>query len=55
MRIVDTGPLQRGDHAVELRDAGHGSDAYSVHSAAGDLIVAPVVKSGGLGRFTAIC
>jgi hypothetical protein len=40
MRIVDAGPLQRGDHAVELRDAGYGSDAYPVHSTARDLIVA---------------
>src|SRR5882762_7190031 len=40
MCIVDAGPLQRGDHAVELRDAGHGPDAYPIHSAARDLIVA---------------
>src|SRR5216683_8063590 len=40
MRIVDAGSLQRGDHAVELRDVGHRADAYSVHSAARDLIFA---------------
>src|SRR5258708_7648240 len=40
MRVIDAGPLQRGDDAVELRDVGYGSDAYSVHSAARDLIVA---------------
>src|ERR1700693_4880696 len=39
-RIVDSGPLQRGDDAVELRDVGHRSDSYAVHSAARDLIFA---------------
>ena len=38
--IIDTNPFQRGDHAVELSDIGHGSDAYPIHSAPGDLIVA---------------
>ena len=40
MRIVDAGPLERGDHAVEVRDVGHGADAHSIHSAARDHIVA---------------
>ena len=40
MSIVDAGPFQRGDHAVECRDVGHRSDADTVHSAAGELIVA---------------
>ena len=40
MRIVDAGLFQRGDHAVELRDVRHRSDAYSIHSSARDLIVA---------------
>ena len=40
MRIADARSPQRGDHAVELRDVGHGSDSNSIHSAAGKLIVA---------------
>src|ERR1700734_306033 len=40
MRVADAGPLQRRDHAIELRDVGHGSDADAVHPASRDLIVA---------------
>src|ERR1700733_10930248 len=41
MRVADAGPLERRDHAIELRDVGHGSDADAVHSASRGLIVAP--------------
>ena len=40
MRVVDSRSLQRGDQTIELRDVGHRSDPYPVHSAARDLIVA---------------
>jgi hypothetical protein len=40
VRVIDAGPLQRGDHAVELGDIGHRPDAHPVHSATRDLIVA---------------
>src|ERR1700722_6466409 len=40
MRIADAGPLQRGDDAVEFRDVGYRADAYPVHPAARDPIVA---------------
>ena len=40
MSIVDSRSLQCRDHAIELRDIGHRSDPYPVHSAARNLIVA---------------
>ena len=40
MCTADADLLQRGDHAVELRDVGHRSDAHSKHAAARDPIIA---------------
>ena len=40
MRIADAGSLQRGDDAVEFRDVGYRADAYPVHPAARDPVVA---------------
>ena len=40
MRVADAGALECGDDSVEFGDVGHRSYAYSIHSAARDLIVA---------------
>ena len=40
MRIADARPLERGDHPVELRDVGHRSYAYTIHSAPRDHVIA---------------
>jgi len=40
MSIIDADAAQRSDDAIELSDAGHGTDADSIHPAARNFIVA---------------
>ncbi len=66
VRIADADLFQRSDDAIEIGHVGHGTDAYTIHAAARDHIiahedfsVAPVSKLlrqalgiGGIGERT---